>query len=81
MKDETCCPEEDLRGREGRSIYDDLDKHIACKQCVKCGSKTIDVGYMEKYHDEKAGWVKEYLLKTCQCGYAWVEDCLDKGVK
>ncbi len=64
--------------RERQKDVYGLDKRVNCKECVKCGSKKIDVAYMERYHDEEKGWIEECLLKTCQCGYAWIEDCNDK---
>lgn len=54
-----------------------MDKLYDCKECVKCGSKSIHSFYMERMHDEEKGWIEEHLEKVCVCGYVWTEDCLD----
>ena len=48
------------------------------EKCVKCGGTNICKAYEARYHDEEKGWIEERILKTCLCGYYWIEDCLDK---
>ena len=57
----------------------ELDKRENCKQCPKCGAKkNIISSYVRRYHDGTKGWIEECMMKMCECGYDWLEDCLDK---
>jgi len=59
-----CAPEEDLKAKEV-----ELDKLENCFVCPKCNKHQIDIMWDNE---------KDCLEKHCECGYSWIEDCLDK---
>ena len=65
---DVCAPQEDLKVKPL-----ELDLLVDCKVCPKCGGKGIQVMYLPK--DSPAEY--EHLEKWCDCGYGWIESCLD----
>lgn len=60
--------------------------------CIKCGKEKITIKYFPDYDSRVTpqkyiivGTSKisvpdtDFLLNMCECGYAWVTNCLDKG--
>jgi len=77
MFNKECYAEDRIAGEIG-----EFEKRVNCKQCPKCGAKkNIISSYVRKYHDETRGWIEECMMKMCECGYEWIEDCNDKKSK
>jgi len=69
MKDKgVCAPEFESRREEIK-----LDKRENRKVCPKCNGKRVSTMYIPK--DSPGEY--EHLEKYCECGYGWIESCLD----